>query len=661
MAGIVLLAVVSAHLYVSARGVRYTAPLLILDHVYVILIVALLLGLCAAVGSWTIRRWTFGLAEPLERLSFTTAVGAGVVATGILALGLVGWLDATIPFLIGCGILARREVVTLPPLVRDCARQILVGAHLATLVVFGVFMLAMVILALAPPADYDSLMYHLQVPSQFLREGRVYPVPDNSHTGLVSLPHMLYLPLIALAGQSAPAVLNAFITGLLGLAVFAYCSRFLDRTVANVALAVFWGSPILILVGVTSKVDVTFTWFLFLATYALTAAARERQPEALMLSGLLVGMAAGTKYFALPFLLALAPLIVGTAVRCTHGAPVPAARAVLTFGLVAVGGALPWLAKNVLLFGAPFYPLLAEQRMDPWLSEIYDGRFLPPGVDTLALNPLPEVRERFNLRDLLLAPGRLTPEAEGRRYTLNAMLVLGPAAAILLPNGRWFLFLLLPALLYPLFILVPYPRTNLRYLLPSIPLLTIAGTAVAVYALERITFKRRRLSFLFIALLCLIPAILAVKDRLYSTNALSLATGSKSRRDLLFFSRDHEIGQHYRMVETVNRLLPADGPTVMLFEGRGLYFTAPVRQDNLLRTWVFLRPLIDAGDCLDGSGIQHILVAENVLDYFVRRGIDLGRLGWNEFDKFSRQCLVPLDLHLEGYTLYRVRSRAERH
>ncbi len=154
--------------------------------------------------------------------------------------------------------------------------------------------------------------------------------------------------------------------------------------------------------------------------------------------------------------------------------------------------------------------------------------------------------------------------------------------------------------------------------------------------------------------------ILAVEDRLHATDALSVATGLKSRRDFLFFSRDPQISQHYRMVETVDRLLPADGHTVMLLEGRGLYFTAPVHQDNLLRTWVFLRPLINAGDCLDGSGIHRILVAENVIGYFVRRGIDLGRLGWNEFDKFSRECLVPVDIRLQGYTLYRIRSPAER-
>jgi hypothetical protein len=660
MVGLLLLAVVLAHLHVAARGMRYHSPLMILDHVYVILIVALLLGLCSAVGSRAMRRWTFGLDQPLERLSFTTAVGAGVVATGILACGLAGRLDATIPFLFACGIFARREVLSLPSLARNVVGQ-LRSAHWASLVVFAAFMLALIVLAVAPPSDHDSLMYHVQVPVQFLRQNRIYPVADNSHTALVSQAHMLYLPLIVLAGQSAPAVLSAFITGLLGLGVFAYCLRFLDRTVANVALGVFWGSPILILVGVTPKVDVTLAWYLFLSVYAIAVAARERRPEALALSGLLVGMAAGIKYVALPFLLALAPLIVWTALRCARGARVPAARAVLTFGLLAAGGALPWLAKNTVLFGAPLFPVFAQPRMDPWLSEMYGGTTLPPGVDTLALKPLQEVRARFNLRDLLLAPGRLTPEADGRWYTLNPILAVGPAAAVLLPNGRWLLLLLVPAFLHPLALLVPYPRTNLRYLIPSIPLLTIAGAAVAVYALERITVRRRRLSFFLISLLCLTPAILAVKYRLAATDALSVAIGSKSRRDFLFSSRDYEISQHYWTVEAVNRVPPVGGHTVMLFEGRGLYFTVPVRQDNLLRTWIFLRPLIATGDCLDGRGISHILVADNMLAYFVRRGMNPDRLGWNEFTEFSRRCLAPVDLQLDGYTLYRIRSRAERH
>jgi hypothetical protein len=53
-------------------------------------------------------------------------------------------------------------------------------------------------------------------------------------------------------------------------------------------------------------------------------------------------------------------------------------------------------------------------------------------------------------------------------------------------------------------------------------------------------------------------------------------------------------------------------------------------------------------------------VAEKAIAYFARRGMDLGKLRWDEFAEFSRRCLVPLDLQLEGYTLYRMRSRAER-
>ena len=105
------------------------------------------------------------------------------------------------------------------------------------------------------------------------------------------------------------------------------------------------------------------------------------------------------------------------------------------------------------------------------------------------------------------------------------------------------------------------------------------------------------------------------------------------------------------------RLQVTGALVVLLFEGRGLYFAPSVLQDNLLRTWTFLRPIIESGDCLEGSGITHVLVAEVVIEYYARRGMDLDRLGGNEFESFARRCLVPLQPQPSGYALYRVRDQ----
>jgi hypothetical protein len=114
------------------------------------------------------------------------------------------------------------------------------------------------------------------------------------------------------------------------------------------------------------------------------------------------------------------------------------------------------------------------------------------------------------------------------------------------------------------------------------------------------------------------------------------------------------------MTQLVNHAVPEGGRVVLLFEGRGLYFAPSVLQDNLLRTWTFLRPIIESGSCLEDSGITHILVGEEVIEYFARRGMDMDRLGWREFDRFARRCLVPIQPQPIGYELYRVRKSAAR-
>lgn len=655
VAGAALLGLSTVHLYVRARGLDYSGSLLILNHIYVIAVVGLLLGLCGAVGSWGLGRWAFGLDEPVEQLTFGIAVGAGLIATGILICGLLGQLELTMPLLLGYGILARRQVIALPLLLRGCVRQVIAGAHPAAIAVLVMVVVAMLILAVAPPTDYDSLMYHVQIPVRYLEEGRIFRLADNPHVAQIAIPHMLYLPLITLAGWSAPAVFSTLITALFGLSVFSYCSRFLGRSVASMALALIWGSPMLLLIGATARIDVTLAWLLVLAAYALSIAASERRSETLMLGAFLMGVAVGTKVLAIPFVLVMLPVILWAALRCAGGETGRIARLAFGFCALAVGAASPWLAKNTFLLSAPLAPVLTEERMDPWLSNLYEARKLSPDMTSLPPNALLEVRSKFNLRDFLFDPARLTPELEGVFYSLNPVVLLS-LAFFMVPNWRWLLTLLVPGFAYPIILLTSYPYTNLRYLIPSIAFLTIIGIAVAVHVLGTMPRKARTAGYLLIILMCLAPTLHVVVARFRVTGALGVASGLKSPRDFLGFSEDPEIRQYYAITRLVNHAVPADGRVVLLFEGRGLYFAPSVLQDNLLRTWTFLRPIIVSGGCLEGSGITHVLVAEAVIEYYARRGMNLDQLGGNEFDRFARRCLIPLQPQPSGYALYRVRG-----
>src|SRR2546427_295203 len=113
------------------------------------------------------------------------ATVAGLVAIGGL-----------LAVLVGAAFIGRNELRELPLLVKDVLACLRARANRLSLSVFVVVALVVITGALTPPTDWDALMYHLRVPQQFLEHGSIYLTEDNAHWAFVSLPHMLYLPLL---------------------------------------------------------------------------------------------------------------------------------------------------------------------------------------------------------------------------------------------------------------------------------------------------------------------------------------------------------------------------------------------------------------------------------------------------------------------------------
>src|SRR5438132_10121140 len=122
-------------------------------------------------------------------------------------------------------------------------------------------------------------MYHLRVPKQFLQAGAIYRPEDNAHFAFVGLPHMLYLPLLALGTPEGPALVSALCTLGLALAGFAFGLRFLDDRTAGFSLAILWGSGMLVLVGISARTDTILGFYLFLVHYAVIRAAQAAEPR----------------------------------------------------------------------------------------------------------------------------------------------------------------------------------------------------------------------------------------------------------------------------------------------------------------------------------------------------------------------------------------------
>jgi len=287
-----------AHLAMANQGGGYTGVLLILDQLFAVALVLGMFAIAAGVGGRLLKAGGLRL-EPLEALLFGTTAGLGTLATAIFA---VGWLSVRpvvlLAVLVGAAFIGRNELRELPLLVKDVLACLRARANRLSLSVFVVVALVVITGALTPPTDWDALMYHLRVPQQFLEHGSIYLTEDNAHWAFVSLPHMLYLPLLALGIPAGPALVSALCTLAIALAMFAFALRFLDQRTAGFSLAVLWGSGMLVLVAISPRIDTILALYLFLVHYAVICAMESKDARFLYLSAALAGMAVGVKYNA---------------------------------------------------------------------------------------------------------------------------------------------------------------------------------------------------------------------------------------------------------------------------------------------------------------------------------------------------------------------------
>ena len=648
-AALLLSGLTAAHLHVSAQGPGYTGPLLLFAHLFELGAALALLTLCTGVGRFALTRWGVDLEQPLETLIFAAAAGAGITAVSILVLGLLGGLQTVTLglLLLLLATFTRKELSELPALATRGLSHLIQNSGGRLLSVFGTLVLAavaffLVVLALAPPVDWDALMYHLHVPAEFLENERIYLPEDNLHTALVGLVHMLYLPLLAIGSSSGPAILSGLMAVLLGLAVFSFCNRFLSSRTGGLSLALLWGTTTLLLVAITPRLDVTLGLYLFLAQYALLVALSAPSSRAhFYLAAVLLGFAIGLKYNAGLYVLALAPLILWVAVSSTRSFKASLGSLAL-FGLLVSVGALPWLVKNWILLGAPLYPMFAAPALEGWLVPFFGSLVAPTSVDPEIFRMLSQVRVPFNLPDAFFAPHRLTVEPEGVFYRANPALFLLPLWVLFVRN-RTLNWLVVPAVAYLLVLLVPLPATNLRYLIPAIAPLTIVVAHVMVTASERL-LSRSTAHLMLVLLGALALMLSASPGMMYAwmtgTKAMAHLVGATSAEEYL---ADHFAFRLFApVIRYANTRLPEDSRILMLFESRAYYFKPSVVQDIRLTNWPLLSQTLAPGDCLEASGITHVLLGNGALGYYVERGLNEEIIQWEAFREFEQRCLEPV-------------------
>ncbi len=316
---------------------------------------AVLFAIAGGIGRAALARLDLTRLSRAERIALEGGIGLGIVALVTLLLGLVGLFRPLIlwALLIGSALLLRRslrawlsEAVAVG---RSALRIESVGAKLIAGYCAIMLLLALVI-ALAPPAHWDSLTYHLVAPQRYLEASAIRAQPDNFYLGLSENVEMLFGLVIGAFGRDTAAAPVHFGIGVLALlATAGLARRFAGKSAG-------WWAALLLLSAYNlwalfgwAYVDLATMLYGALALVALTAWRENPSDAWLVVIGAIVGLAVGVKYAA---------GMIGVAAGLVILIQQP--RRVLRNGLIVGVTALivfaPWAIKGIALYGNPIYP-----------------------------------------------------------------------------------------------------------------------------------------------------------------------------------------------------------------------------------------------------------------------------------------------------------------
>jgi len=326
----------------------------------------------------------FPRLETFERNLWGCAAGIGLWSIVTLLLGLTGILN---PWLFRAAVLAAiaaEAVLTIrgrqPALPGESIfeRRFFTGSLLTPVVCFAVapFLLAMLLGAMLPPTEFDVREYHLEGPKEYFLAGRVQFLPHNVYTSFPFCTEMLHLLGMvlrsdwyrgALVGQT---VLMGF-APLAAAGLFFAARRWFSERVAWLAILVWLTAPWTYRISITAYTEGGLAAFLLLALVAAIRAGEVWRSDRaasggwFLLAGFLAGNGPACKYpGALSVAIPIFLLVVWTTLirpRPSESPPVPVRDAMRVIALFLLGGAVafgPWLAKNFIETGNPFYPLM---------------------------------------------------------------------------------------------------------------------------------------------------------------------------------------------------------------------------------------------------------------------------------------------------------------
>jgi len=518
----------------------------VLRLVYLVLILLAGFGL----GNTIIGKIKLFSRLNLEKFVFDLGLGLGVIIIYVFIVGIFGILykPVILIFLLVFGFIGCLKF-------RQIKFRLEKKSFLELFLLFILFLFIFFnfVASLVPETFYDSLVYHLGVPLQWLQNHRIFEIPSI---------HMSYYPLniqllygigVLLKDEILSSMIHFSLGILLVLMIYAFCQRYFNRRVALFASTVFYTVPLVAMVTSKTATELGLGVYEFLAVFSFVNWASENKRDWFYLSAVFSGIALGSKYISG---FCAISLMIAIFVKCLFFDKEKIAtslKRVIIFGLISFLFASPWYIRNLINTGNPLYPFLSDKI-----------GFLQPRVWIFPdFAPYP-----LSLKSILLVPWKSTMGQVQESFSGPIFLLLLPLFLIYRKVSKpvkllWLYFL-------PYFLLwVAIGMVYLRYFIPTLSILSIIS-AYYLFGIKENFLLRRGLMFA-----CCIIFITNLEFSLsmqkVNRDPWGVALGFQTKEDYLGTQRPSYPCPYYGTINWANRNLPKDAKILFIGECRGYY------------------------------------------------------------------------------------------
>ncbi|MGB9661866.1 MAG: ArnT family glycosyltransferase [Moorellaceae bacterium] len=298
-----------------------------------------------------------------EEIVFSTSLGLGCIGYLVLSLGILGMLNGSNLLFIFL-ILAAVSVFYSPirtfwlyklaailkrvRMFRKSSVRYLIFIFISVIV-----LLPIMLMPLYPPITWDSIMYHLAAAKIYVQEHHIKLTPYLRFPVFPRLNEMLFTLMLSIMDDIAAQLVQFLMMVLVAGALYSWGCRMFSSKTGLWAAALWLGNPLVLWLGSSAYIDIGLTLFVTLTVYSFWNWLYSKEWLWLILAGVFVGFAAGSKYSALVFIALLGIIVFYISIReRRYLAP-------WVFITIATAIAAPWYLRNFYYTGNPVFPFFS--------------------------------------------------------------------------------------------------------------------------------------------------------------------------------------------------------------------------------------------------------------------------------------------------------------